>query len=432
MDTEVLLRQLKVILIIASIIYFSGLFKPLFFKVVRIIVILFTYGIFYDFCKGKYLVTNITTWLIMTLILFTVERLTSKILQSKANHKETISPAISFIILVIAWPFFLNKISTLIILLYSVYIKRVPTVVPDNKRKYQNLDENHQIFADFRDVVKKISENSGNIESAMTAVAKENKFTTEQLNEYFCTAMPCLNVIFTTIDEENSQEKIDQAVKIALDNPIFENEIIIKFIEICREEFEKAANDSASKPELPTIDIDDRQNALGSIFGELDNEVLHATIPLSAGVIPFEAGARPDVYFYSQHKPGVVAVTSGLLGHDQQKSSDAGNFEMMIMTKEKELDLAAGIQNLACYSLETSINSGETMDAEFDDSMPAVIFDCYKHFDLNGVKAGVMAVIGITKEELAFKENHGGKALLDKLKENNVYPYFEIGRKSVV
>ncbi len=50
---------------------------------------------------------------------------------------------------------------------------------------------------------------------------------------------------------------------------------------------------------------------------------------------------------------------------------------------------------------------------------------------VNGKKYGLMLLIGITKDELEYKIKNGGKELIKKLKENNVYPYTDLSRDSL-
>lgn len=177
----------------------------------------------------------------------------------------------------------------------------------------------------------------------------------------------------------------------------------------------------------PTI-----QEKLKGILGEPHDTVLHALVPFDFG---WDNGGAADVYLYKKHIDGVVYITGDLIGKEQQES-DAGNYELMICHR---IDTKWGpelISNLAYYTLDASINSGETMDlgGNFvlkDSKITAVIFDKYSDFQLYGVKYGLMLIIGITKDELAWKNKNDGTALIEKLKQHKVYPFTDINRESI-
>ncbi|MES9901482.1 MAG: suppressor of fused domain protein [Sedimenticola sp.] len=172
--------------------------------------------------------------------------------------------------------------------------------------------------------------------------------------------------------------------------------------------------------------------ALEKEFGSMDKEVLNATIPFELG---YDLGGSPHVYFFSNHIPGEVCITAGLIG-SEQKPNDAGNYEFMMAFKEKSDFGPDLICPLSYYTQEASLNSGETMGLPEDmtkgTNIKAIIFDCYKKFKVGNIDAGVMLIIGITEDELAYKTKFNGKRLIRKLKNNNVYPYTDFKRTSVV
>jgi hypothetical protein len=177
--------------------------------------------------------------------------------------------------------------------------------------------------------------------------------------------------------------------------------------------------------------FDARINALTTEFGEIKN-VLQAGIPFQLG---YDAGGLPNIYFFENHIEGLVSITGNLIG-EKQPPSDAGNYELMLITKDKNDFLIQLLQNLSFYTMDASINSGDTMDLplynQIDTNICAVIFDCYKHFKISNKKCGVMVMIGITQEELDFRNQHGGSQLLNELKKSKIYPYFDVNRESVV
>lgn len=195
---------------------------------------------------------------------------------------------------------------------------------------------------------------------------------------------------------------------------------IIYFLNNCRGETIITFND-------PQI-----QKNISEKLGEQHYMVLHAVTPFDFG---WEKGSRADVYLYKKHIDGIVYITGDLIGK-KQFPSDAGNYELMICHKIETEWGSDIISNLAYYTLEASINSGETMDLggrfmSNDSKIVALIFDKYSEFMVNGKKYGLMLLIGITKDELEYKIKNGGKELIKKLKENNVYPYTDLSRDSL-
>lgn len=175
-----------------------------------------------------------------------------------------------------------------------------------------------------------------------------------------------------------------------------------------------------------------RSDALEEVLGPMDEEVRHATIPFQMG---YDIGGSPHIYYFSNHLPGVISVTAGMIG-TEQRPSDAGNFEFMMAFREKNEFGERLMCPLSYYPQEASINSGETMglppQMTEGTNLAGIIFDCYRTFKVGSIDAGLMVIIGITQAELDFKLTQTGRALIEKLKENDVYPYTELDRQSVV
>jgi hypothetical protein len=94
---------------------------------------------------------------------------------------------------------------------------------------------------------------------------------------------------------------------------------------------------------------------------------------------------------------------------------------------------------LAKYTLEAALQPGDTMD--LGDAVPegstigALIFaepDVKNNqFDVRGLKAGLLLCIGITMEELNVCQQQGSDVILKKLKEQGIFPYTDLRRKTV-
>lgn len=181
-----------------------------------------------------------------------------------------------------------------------------------------------------------------------------------------------------------------------------------------------------------TFDDPEFQNKISNYLGDPNDIVLHSPVPFDFG---WDEGGRADVYQYKKHIDGIVYITGDLIGKEQC-DSDAGNYELMICHKK---DIEWGpelISNLAYYTLEASIYSGETMDlgGNFipeNSKIVALLFDKYIDFLIDGEKYGLMLIIGITEDELGWKNENGGDALIAQLKEQKVYPFTDLKRKSI-
>ena len=173
------------------------------------------------------------------------------------------------------------------------------------------------------------------------------------------------------------------------------------------------------------------QEKIEQILGKPGDSVLHSPVPFHLG---YDMGGRADVYLYKNHVNGIVYITGDLIG-EKQKSSDAGNYELMIAQETENEWGPSLIGNLSYYTLDASINSGETMGigvyALPENTVKAVIFDKYSTFRIGFKKYGLMLLIGITEDELEWAKRNGGVKLLEKLKEKNIYPITDLKRRSI-
>ena len=67
-----------------------------------------------------------------------------------------------------------------------------------------------------------------------------------------------------------------------------------------------------------------------------------------------------------------------------------------------------------------------------DNNISALIFDRYADFLVDGKRYGLLLTMGITHDELKWANKNGRDALIQKLREQNVYPFTDMHRKSVV
>ena len=174
------------------------------------------------------------------------------------------------------------------------------------------------------------------------------------------------------------------------------------------------------------------QNEIKNILGKHSDTVLHSPVPFELG---YEVGGGADVYVYKEHIDGEVYLTTDLTGKSQIKNS-IGNYELMICHPNQRDWGPNLISNLSYYTLESSLNSGETMDlgANFileDSEIKALIFSKYSDYKLEGKRYGILLIIGITADELEWAKENSGENLIVKLKNAGVYPTTDLNRKSI-
>jgi hypothetical protein len=177
---------------------------------------------------------------------------------------------------------------------------------------------------------------------------------------------------------------------------------------------------------------DGRIAALMPILGKPSDTVLHA-------VIPFQLGGSADVLQFPDFTPGITYVTAEMTGKEVgQLPTTLGNYELMICARQELGDAGDLISKLGSHTCEAELEPGETMDvgAFFGDStIRALLFTHPReqpvHFDFLGQRYGLLLCIGITAEELQFKQKHGSESLLALLREQGVFPYTSPSRPSI-
>jgi hypothetical protein len=175
-----------------------------------------------------------------------------------------------------------------------------------------------------------------------------------------------------------------------------------------------------------------RTEAMQQVLGTMDDLVGHATIPFEVGA---ELGGAADIVYFKMKIPGVIAVTSELIGRDDQIQNGLGNYELAICHRDEETWGPEIISRLAHYTLEAPLEPDETMDiggaAPEGSTITAFLFQEFARFTVLGRKAGLLLCIGLTADEL--KACHEGRTtkVISALKERGVFPYTDLTRTSV-
>lgn len=176
-----------------------------------------------------------------------------------------------------------------------------------------------------------------------------------------------------------------------------------------------------------------RVAAMENVLGKSDDTVLHAVVPLGlAGGV----GGAADVIFFRHHIPGRVCVTCDLIGRDEQVRSKLGNYELMICHRDDEEWGPRLISQLAGYTFQAKVNPGDTMGvgpaAPERSAIEALLFQEYARFKVRGRKCGLLLCIGITEDELDACLNDRREEVERALKEQEVFPYTDLYRRSVL
>ncbi len=177
---------------------------------------------------------------------------------------------------------------------------------------------------------------------------------------------------------------------------------------------------------------DARTSALTNVFGPLDEDLVHS-------ITPFSRGGGADVLIFRKYVAGVTYVTSDLTGpgnYQEQIETEIGNYELMICTTVDSEWAAGIISDIAPYTLEAALNPGDTMDMDFPNTskLNALIFvePELPPFRFWGREYGILLCVGITRSELKYARKIGSEALLDVLEQNDILPYTDFERESVI
>jgi Suppressor of fused protein (SUFU) len=176
-----------------------------------------------------------------------------------------------------------------------------------------------------------------------------------------------------------------------------------------------------------------RLEALEGILGESTHEVY-------SPIVPFYLCDIAAVLTFPHHVPGFTHVTADLTDNEtDQKPNSLGNYELMICTRSDVPAARTLISRLARYTCDELLEPNDTMDIKSffgDATIRALLFthpsEGPVHFQLAGRQCGLLLCIGITEDELAFKQANDCAALLAKLRAAGVFPYTIPGRASLI
>jgi hypothetical protein len=175
-----------------------------------------------------------------------------------------------------------------------------------------------------------------------------------------------------------------------------------------------------------------RKIALEAILGPCEDNVHHSAKPLYLG-------GHADVLEFHHYVPGRAYVTADLIGVSGQLQSLLGNYELIICTRESSSWAPNIVSKLAKYTLDEPIQPGDIMDlgdaAPEGSNITGLLFtepDLKNNvFDVRGIKGGLLLCIGITAEELIICQQRRSNELIRQLKEQEIFPYTDLARRTV-
>lgn len=178
----------------------------------------------------------------------------------------------------------------------------------------------------------------------------------------------------------------------------------------------------------PRIEQSNVTEALARRFGQIDENVGHASIPLPLG------GAS-DVAWFDDGAGGVVCATTDLVADGSQKPNVRGNYELVIITESKD-DFAANlISQLARYTFDVALETGQTMD--INDATPegstiaALYFEALEPLKIQHVQIELLLCFAITSAELDHYRSGDEANLIQTLEEKGIFPVTSWKRPSI-
>jgi hypothetical protein len=169
---------------------------------------------------------------------------------------------------------------------------------------------------------------------------------------------------------------------------------------------------------------------LESTLGPIDRDTIFA-------IIGFDAGGPLNFCTIGCDKGAacVTYVSCELAVREEQQPSEIGRYELLVSCDDEEW-VRTIVSEIGRMSLEVALGHGHTLNigpwVEIDAPLQGVIFEKACDCRVGRDSFGVLRIIGISRSELEFAQEHGTPALLKRLKASGVYPHTLVQRKPVV
>ena len=192
-------------------------------------------------------------------------------------------------------------------------------------------------------------------------------------------------------------------------------------------------------------------------FEEKQHLMEAALGPIQEGCVQMIIGPGPHgpnaTYFFQQHNDGTGLATMELAPLKGKHASNSvyRKYEFVTFTQQKvgqnvgDLSdmagdtpggrLRAALAFIGAYAFEARLEPGNTLEfpEEFGESVAgrAFVFDTYMPEKFSR-SFGLMLMMEIHREEMAWAMDNNGQALIEKLKASGIYPFSRTDRPTVV
>ena len=191
---------------------------------------------------------------------------------------------------------------------------------------------------------------------------------------------------------------------------------------------------------------DAKMEGLEQVLGKSHNMVGHA-------IIPFALGGTVDMYYFPNGIKGTGIATMELISEDLSGPipNKHGVFELVAFTQEGYTDwkdqanpfadfnnrFNSILTRIGDYAFSAKLAPYQTCELPIDDDKKLFfIFDKYapnkQEFKIYNKTYCLLLIIEIHEDESLFARKNGGKALIEKLKSEKIYPYSDMNRNSVL
>ncbi len=169
---------------------------------------------------------------------------------------------------------------------------------------------------------------------------------------------------------------------------------------------------------------------LEASLGPIDRDTIVAIVGFDVGgPLNFCTIGRESV------GPCITYVSCELAVREDQQPSEFGRYELLV-TCDDEQWVRSIITRIGRMSLDTTFGHGHTMDicawVEPDAPLQGVLFEQACRCRIGGKQFGVLRVIGVSRPEMEYAQEHGTPAVIERLTAAGIYSCTVVKRASVI
>jgi hypothetical protein len=181
----------------------------------------------------------------------------------------------------------------------------------------------------------------------------------------------------------------------------------------------------------------DYQRFYADLFAPLEAEIGPIDPDTIFAIMGFDGGGPLNFSTIGagSGEPYVTYISCELAVRAEQVPSDTGRYELLCSCDDEEW-VRSILTKLGQLSLEVKFGHWHTIDigpvVAADAPIQGVLFETQCTSMVDGEIYAVFRVIGITRNEMEYKQASGSAQLVEALKAAGVYPHTAVGRASVV